>query len=77
MITVLAIVLTWTCPTGGIEKTQVLRDYPKQLDQAVTEYKEYQSQLDILTKDFNGVACTLTSVKGGHIKVPKKVEATK
>jgi hypothetical protein len=70
--TILAIILTWACPSGLERKTQINHSYPKEFDAALLKYKELEAGLDILTKDFNGEVCTLTSIRGGHITTPKK-----
>jgi hypothetical protein len=73
----LAIILTWACPSGVEQKTQLSFEYPKQLNQAMEQYKAYEAGLDNTTLAINGENCTLVSVKGGHKKLPKKVEAIK
>lgn len=68
----LAIILTWACPSGELRKTQISREYPKQLKTAIEEFRTYEQGLNTITLDFHGEECKLIDVRGGHSKKPVK-----
>jgi uncharacterized ion transporter superfamily protein YfcC len=71
---ILAIVLTWACPSGALHKTQSSYAYPKDLDKAMAKYEALDATVNVATKEFNGELCLLTDIKGGHRKVKKAVK---